>query len=90
MSIKQSSAYCHVCQRQTLFQKPKLNHVLHLILTILTVGVWGLVWLVLAIAHAAKPDRCVTCGTAKGHGAIAPPMSPNPEALETRANTPEH
>jgi hypothetical protein len=32
----------------------KINHVLHLILTILTVGLWGIVWIILAITGGIK------------------------------------
>jgi hypothetical protein len=46
--------------------------VLHLILTLVTFGIWGLVWLTLAIVNSAKTPRCVQCGTQQGHGAPAP------------------
>jgi hypothetical protein len=32
----------------------KINHVLHLILTILTAGLWGIVWIILAITGGIK------------------------------------
>jgi hypothetical protein len=34
------------------FEKP-VNHVLHLILTLVTFGLWGIVWLVLSIVAAS-------------------------------------
>lgn len=61
----QSTAYCPVCQRQTLYAKEGLNHVLHLILTLVTLGLWGIVWIILGIASAAKPTRCTQCGTTR-------------------------
>lgn len=33
-------------------REKKVNHVLHLILTILTGGLWGIVWIVLAIKNS--------------------------------------
>lgn len=63
MSVKQSSAYCPVCGRQSLFQKARINHVLHLILSIITLGVWAFVWLFIGITNSARRPRCVTCGT---------------------------
>lgn len=32
------------------------NHVLHLILTILTVGLWGLVWILVSVTGQAKTE----------------------------------
>jgi hypothetical protein len=32
----------------------RINHVLHLILTIVTVGLWGIVWIILAITGGIK------------------------------------
>jgi hypothetical protein len=32
----------------------RVNHVLHLILTIVTVGLWGIVWIILAITGGIK------------------------------------
>jgi hypothetical protein len=40
-------------------QKP--NHVLHLLLTVFTAGLWGVVWLLLA-AGSAGNYRCTRCG----------------------------
>ena len=51
--------------------RPKINHVLHLILTLVTFGVWGIVWVVLAIGHGGKLYRCTQCGTPLGHGQAA-------------------
>lgn len=64
--MKQISAYCPTCNRQSMFQKQKINHILHLILTVLTFGVWGVVWICLAISNSSKPVRCVQCGLPKG------------------------
>jgi len=36
------------------------NHVLHLILTILTGGLWLIVWIILALRRGSL--RCVRCG----------------------------
>ena len=33
-----------------------VNHILHLILTIVTVGFWGIVWLILVIAGGEKRE----------------------------------
>jgi zona occludens toxin (predicted ATPase) len=74
VSVKQSSAYCHVCQRQSLFQKPRINHVLHLILSIVTFGFWLIVWAILGIINSSKSPRCTTCGSTVGAGAVYAPQ----------------
>lgn len=76
MPVKQTSAYCNVCQRQSLFQKPRINHVLHLILSIVTLGLWLLVWAILGIINTGKSPRCVTCGSTPGAGAIYAAQQP--------------
>lgn len=90
MAVKQSSSYCHTCQRQSLFQKPGINHLLHLILSVLTLGLWLFVWLILAMINAGKPERCVTCGMSKGMGAgmtAVPPVQVPPPAAPVEAPT---
>jgi hypothetical protein len=94
VSVVQSSAFCHTCGKQSLFQKPRVNHVLHLILTVLTLGLWGFVWLTLGILNSSKGSRCVTCGMKQG--ATAQRVAPGPaqpvvhvEAHELSARAPE-
>lgn len=72
MAVAQTSGWCHVCQQQRLMSKPKINHVLHLILSLVTLGVWAIVWLLLAWGNSMKGYRCVQCGTKQGHGAAGP------------------
>lgn len=63
------SAYCPVDQRQVPVatrDQHRTNHILHLLLTVLTLGVWALVWVVVAIAnHHSTPSNaaCMYCGT---------------------------
>lgn len=68
MADKQTTAYCYVCGKQSRYVKPRINHTLHLILAIVTIGIWGIVWLILGLSNSGKPVRCVTCGTSKGSG----------------------
>lgn len=59
-----ASRYCHHCQDRTLAIKNTPNHVLHLILSVCTAGVWLLVWGGLMLFNLASPYRCNRCGTA--------------------------
>jgi len=57
---------CKTCGQQRPFTKEKVNHVLHLILSVCTVGLWaGIVWLPLMILNMFKSWRCTFCGEGK-------------------------
>lgn len=62
MSQKQTSVHCPHCNKRVLAQGRKPNHVFHLILTILTLGFWSWVWLLVAIGMIGG-YRCLVCGT---------------------------
>jgi len=50
-----------------MFVKNRINHVLHLILSIVTLGGWALfVWLPLGIINTARGMRCSMCGMKMG------------------------
>jgi len=51
--------YCKECGRNVLLQKEQCNHILHLLLSLLTYGVWVLVWI--NVACRCK-WRCPHCG----------------------------
>jgi hypothetical protein len=53
--------YCKVCGRRTLHLKPSTSHLLHLIMSIITMGFWLPVWLILSIRHEFESE-CVECG----------------------------
>lgn len=64
MGTVQASHYCATCQRQTLHTKPRINNILHLILSVLTLGIWAvLVWIPLGIKNRSTRTRCMVCGT---------------------------
>jgi hypothetical protein len=78
MAEVQTSGWCRVCHQQRMMTKPKINHVLHLVLSLVTLGFWSLVWLTLAIVNSGKSPRCVQCGTKAGRGAPGPALQPPP------------
>lgn len=79
MSQKLSSAYCATCDAQRMMVKTKPNHVLHLILTLVTFGVWLLVWVPLIVLAAGRPSRCTECGSKPGV-IVAPTRARNDES----------
>jgi hypothetical protein len=63
MAMHQTSAFCWSCDAQTLHQRPGVNHILHLLLSIVTLGLWLIVWLLVSIQVGGW--RCSRCGRMK-------------------------
>ena len=56
-------AYCDDCDRYVRASKEKtVNHVLHLLLTVLTCGLWAVIWLLAGAASLSERYRCPRCG----------------------------
>lgn len=90
MPLRQTSNYCATCQRQSLFQKQGPNHLVHGILTLVTVGTWGFfVWGPLSLISAIKGYRCTTCGRKPDDPAL-PAAGPAPTRVEVRELPPDH
>lgn len=43
-------------------ERKGVNHTLHLLLTVLTAGIWAIVWAMLALETKGKPWVCPHCG----------------------------
>lgn len=61
---KATRKFCPNCKAHKRFEKEGINHVLHLLLSIVTFGVWSVVWILLGLISIAKPYRCAECGYA--------------------------
>lgn len=64
MATKNEMRHCKACKKMTVSIKNPPNHILHLILSVLTVGIWVFVW-VFAAAFQPMP-RCTECGSRTG------------------------
>ena len=62
MAATEKTMFCHRCQKNVLARRQNLSHVLHLLLAIVTGGLWLVVWLVLGAMNARKPFLCSVCG----------------------------
>ena len=82
MSQVSTGGYCATCGQNRMFVKNRINNVLHLILSVLTFGVWAIfVWLPLGIISASRGMRCSVCGMKMGArpvGIAEAPVSPSP------------
>lgn len=58
--FREAKGYCETCKQQVLIRSRGTNHLLHLILTLLTGGLWLIVWVICAIPP--KKWCCSQCG----------------------------
>ncbi len=65
MGQLQITAECSYCRMTRLFTKAGPSHILHLLLSVFTVGLWLPVWLIIVVLGAFQPYRCTVCGKAK-------------------------
>ena len=61
MGAKQASRYCVGCEGNTLAVGTTPNHILHLVLTLITFGLWGIVWILVAVGKSGG-YKCSKCG----------------------------
>jgi len=79
MAQQQRQAYCHRCGKYRLHtrQATETHHVLHVLITLFTCGVWLLIWfldiLVTGFDNARKPYLCSVCGEVERPG-LQPPQ----------------
>lgn len=52
--------YCEDCDAPRKLERPTANHVVHLIITIITMGLWLPVWLMACVRFGGW--QCSTCG----------------------------
>lgn len=61
MAEQRTGKFCKLCGVQTMAVRPGTNHLLHLVLTLLTAGIWVFVWIGVAIQFGGW--RCSKCGS---------------------------
>lgn len=64
MPTKQVMHECKNCQRHTMHLEQKPNHILHLLMSVFTIGLWVIVWLMVSIGGSAP--QCTVCGKKRG------------------------
>jgi len=65
MSLHVVRRFCPDCGSMRPFEKATVNHVLHLVLSLITLGAWLLVWGFLVGLNVLCPYRCRVCGKAR-------------------------
>ena len=62
MAAKRKDFFCCYCNSLQPFRKRRVDHLLHGVISLLTLGLWGTVWIVLLIRRVFRPWLCCTCG----------------------------
>lgn len=60
MGTEYVRGYCPNCQENVLGVRKGTNHVLHLLLSIITFGIWIIIWILVSIKIGGW--RCSVCG----------------------------
>lgn len=55
-------AHCPRCRHQQLFIRATINHPLHLLMVLITGGLWLVSWMAVCIGNLMRPWRCEHCG----------------------------
>lgn len=61
MATEQIMKHCRHCDDNIIHLQQKPSHVLHLLLTIFTVGIWLPIWILVAIDKSGH--QCTRCAT---------------------------
>jgi hypothetical protein len=57
--------HCKQCGKMTKHTQPTTSHLLHLLLTVVTAGLWVFIWLLAAWSNSTAA-QCTECGRTKG------------------------
>ena len=60
MGYDEAAGYCDQCRRGRLIRRKETNHLLHLFLTLFTLGLWVVIWVLSSIKFGGW--RCSQCG----------------------------
>ena len=58
--MDQKSKFCSQCQKSTLWARAGTNHVLHMLLSLATCGLWLPIWILASVRIGGW--RCQSCG----------------------------
>ncbi len=86
MSTYNEMMYCAQCEKHTLHLRDKTNHILHLILCFVTLGVWLFIWPLIAFGNSLG-SQCTVCGRTLNWTRDKPPRkvhaAPTPKVEKT-------
>jgi hypothetical protein len=60
-TYSETGGWCRHCDRRVVVRRPAPNHVLHLLMTLVTCGLWLVVWIGQSVRVGGW--RCSQCGS---------------------------
>lgn len=60
--MDQKQIDCYRCHRSTLATREAFPSLLHLLVALVTCGLWIVPWLLLSFVHTTKKYNCTVCG----------------------------
>jgi hypothetical protein len=61
MGVQSHLLYCHRCESQTGHTKGQTSNGFHLIMTLITVGLWLIIWMLVGLSNSSAA-KCSACG----------------------------
>lgn len=65
MGVTVRRRHCRTCDQKRPFERHSPNWILHLLLVLLTAGLWMIVLGLILFTHVLTPHRCRVCGQAR-------------------------
>ncbi len=56
-----ANGFCRFCRCECQIYRRRLDHMFQLIVTLVTLGLWAIPWLVIWLFSLRRPWRCRTC-----------------------------
>ena len=63
MTNKRASKFCKICDKKTLHEQPEFSVGFGCLLTIITGGLFLIIWIFFKFFSAFRGFRCLQCGT---------------------------
>jgi hypothetical protein len=64
MAQQEATGFCKVCNKQVMIRRKGTNHILHLLLSVVTMGIWIIIWILASVKIGGW--RCTQCGSKAG------------------------
>ena len=87
MSTYNEMMYCAQCDKHTLHLRSKTNHILHFLITLVTFGLWSVIWLIVAIGNSLD-SQCTVCGRTLNWTRDSPPRKAMPRPVAPHPDGP--
>jgi len=70
MGIRRVTLRCRFCKKDTMHIHKEINHILHFFLSIITVGLWLTIWIILIVIGIFRSanhttTQCTICGASR-------------------------